>query len=79
MRKEIKSCSKVNPFHAADLFPYPLKTSENQFPANLVTFTEEILNRKLHFLCSESYMHVSPEMKFHFCQNDRNQMTHAIK
>ena len=23
-----------------------------QFPADLVTFTEEILNRKLHFLCS---------------------------
>ena len=22
------------------------------FPADLVTFTEEILNRKLHFLCS---------------------------
>ena len=22
------------------------------FPGNLVTFTEEILNRKLHFLCS---------------------------
>ena len=26
-----------------------------QFPANLVTFTEEILNGKLHFLCSESH------------------------
>ena len=24
-----------------------------QFPADLVTFTEEILNEKLHFLCSE--------------------------
>ena len=24
-----------------------------QFPANLVTFTEEILNEKLHFLCSD--------------------------
>ena len=23
-----------------------------QFPADLVTFTEEILNRKLHFLCT---------------------------
>ena len=23
-----------------------------QFPGNLVTFTEEILNGKLHFLCS---------------------------
>ena len=26
-----------------------------QFPANLVTFTDEILNRKLHFLCSVLY------------------------
>ena len=23
-----------------------------QFPANLVTFTEEILNGKIHFLCN---------------------------
>ena len=25
-----------------------------QFPADLVTFTKEILNEKLHFLCSEN-------------------------
>ena len=25
---------------------------DRQFPADLVTFTEEILNRKIHFLCS---------------------------
>ena len=25
-----------------------------QFPADLVTFTEEILNKKLHFLCSDT-------------------------
>ena len=25
-----------------------------EFPADLVTFTEKILNGKLHFLCSES-------------------------
>ena len=25
----------------------------NQFPADLVTFAEEIFNGKLHFLCSE--------------------------
>ena len=24
-----------------------------QFPANLITFTEEIVNGKLHFLCRE--------------------------
>ena len=27
----------------------------SKFPADLVTFIEEILNRKLHFLCSENY------------------------
>ena len=26
-----------------------------QFPADLVTFTEKILNGKLHFLCSEIF------------------------
>ena len=26
-----------------------------QFPADLITFTEEILNAKLRFLCSDSY------------------------
>ena len=28
------------------------ETKLDQFPADLVTFTEEILNGKLHFLCS---------------------------
>ena len=27
--------------------------SHNSYPADLVTFTEEILKRKLHFLCRE--------------------------
>ena len=27
----------------------------SQFPADLVTFTEEILNKKLYFLCSETF------------------------
>ena len=27
-----------------------------QFPADLVTFTEEILNRKLYFLCRDRYL-----------------------
>ena len=30
-----------------------VKGKSKKFPANLVTFTEEILNGKLHFLCSE--------------------------
>ena len=32
--------------------------SNAQFPADLVTFTEEILNGKLHFLCS-AYIHIA--------------------
>ena len=27
-----------------------------QFPADMVTFTEEIINGKLHFLCSEFFL-----------------------
>ena len=34
-----------------------------QFPADLVTFTEEIHNGKLHFLCS-----VSLEVNWNFCR-----------
>ena len=31
-----------------------IKFSIKQFPADLVTFAEEIVNGKLHFLCSDS-------------------------
>ena len=31
----------------------------SQFPADLVTFTEEILNGKLHFLCSDKCVVIS--------------------
>ena len=31
-----------------------------QYPANLVTFNEEILNRKLHFLCSVEQVKLGP-------------------
>ena len=30
-----------------------------QFPADLVTLTEEILNGELHFLCSKAYLQPS--------------------
>ena len=33
-----------------------------QFPANSITFTEEILNEKLHFLCSESFANFVKEI-----------------
>ena len=29
--------------------------SSPQFPADLVTFTEKIINEKLHFLCSDTH------------------------
>ena len=34
------------------------------FPADLVTFTEEIRNRKLHFLCSVTVLKYSASRKF---------------
>ena len=34
-----------------------------QLPADLVTFTEEILKGKLHFLCSERYLGIFIRMK----------------
>ena len=46
-----KHCTKNKVFHYGFLqymWPYPL------FPTDLVTFTEEIRNGKLHFLCSEA-------------------------
>ena len=35
------------------------------FPADLVTFTEEILNGKLHFLCSDVYPFVHWILNFY--------------
>ena len=32
-----------------------------QFPADLVTFTEEILNGKIHFLCSAKSVSAYPQ------------------
>ena len=43
------------PLHKKWSFPlriYSVNVSKPQFPADLVTFTEEILNGKLHFFCS---------------------------
>ena len=34
-----------------------------QFPIDLVTFTEEILNWKLHFLCSESFYRMPENLR----------------
>ena len=39
------------------MWPNPQKA------ADLVTFTEEILNGKLHFLCSETYLYLSYGLK----------------
>ena len=37
---------------ACNTWGYLLPSINVQFPADLVTFTEEILNEKLHFMCS---------------------------
>ena len=34
-----------------------------QFPADLVTFTEEILNEKFHFLCSDLFFIILEPLK----------------
>ena len=39
----------------ADVTRYSKAWNNLQFPADLVTFTEENRNRKLHFLCSEIF------------------------
>ena len=38
-----------------------------QFPADLVTFTEEILNGKLHFLCSVLFLKNDYAIQDGFC------------
>ena len=51
---------------ASNLGVSSFKCKSYQFPADLVTFTEEILNEKLHFLCSEIFLH-----KMHSIENSR--------
>ena len=57
--------------HCARKWSFPLKIySENMnFPADLVTFTEEILTGKLHFLCgdeSNSFLFVNATKIYQF-------------
>ena len=42
--------------------------SNPQFSADLVTFTEEIPNRKLHFLCSGNGLRIFERYKFWKCK-----------
>ena len=35
-----------------------------QFPTDLVTFTQEILNGKLHFLCNALFYHIVFQINF---------------
>ena len=42
-----------------------------QFPADLVTFTEEILNEKLYFLCGEQYLEPQIQVFYAFYVSDR--------
>ena len=38
---------------------------KTQFPTNLVTFTEEILNGKFHFLCSNRWQHFALLLEYY--------------
>ena len=51
--EKIIRCIKNEVFHSGFL----------PFPADLVTFTEEILNGKLYFLCSDKYEHLLKKHK----------------
>ena len=51
-RVVLKSFTK---FKGKHLQLYLKKTPAQVFPANLVTFIEEILNGKLHFLFSDTF------------------------
>ena len=50
---------------ASNLGVSSFKCKSYQFPADLVTFTEEILNGKLHFLCSEICESILSRLKNH--------------
>ena len=43
-----------------------------QFPADLVTLTEEILNGKLHFLCIERMVSIFPQSVVSILVNNEN-------
>ena len=57
----LKNCTKNESF---PLRIYSVNVTKSARNCGLVTFTEEILNGKLHFLCSEDSNHVS--RNFHF-------------
>ena len=47
------------------------KITTQKMKADLVAFTEEILNGKLHFLCSDTWISVSSIFQsFALCKND---------
>ena len=50
----------------------------NEFPADLVTFTEEILNGKLHFLRSDMKKHRSERSKIFHTHNVGNHCSRNI-
>ena len=45
-----------------------------QFPADLVTLTEEILNGKLHFLCIERMVSIFPQSVVSILVNNENKI-----
>ena len=46
---------RANPTDKPEMLAYlsDIHVTSSHFPADLVTFAEEILNGKLHFLCSD--------------------------
>ena len=42
-----------------------------EFPGDLVTFTGEILNENLHFLCSDRYFKTFEDNYFYFWKSKR--------
>ena len=60
-KRRVKRFSKWNNIHCLknEVFHYEFLQqmwANPQFPTDLVTFTEEILHGKLHFLCSDYYL-----------------------
>ena len=50
-----------------------------QFPADLVTFTEETNNGKLHFLCSDKYTECLVYVQFTICVKEISFFSNHLK
>ena len=55
--KSNNACASVNPFKFDNVDTLDIR--KLNLPADLVTFAEDILNGKLHFLCSAACAHIN--------------------